>query len=245
VSQCYARAAAAPRGRLDTAKATARTSSAPLARSALAQAVRVAPVVTTSSTRTTRLGGRAAALTRGGEPSRSRRERPTWRAPWRRRRHRETGRPVRCPTATASRSAGSNPRQARRRGSAGTGTRAPSRSSSGASAAVRSAARPTVGSRRLNLIAATSSLATPSYGRAAQARSSDRIRRYRPAPSSISRRHVGHSSEAAGLPQAQQHGGARIAAKTVGIERFRRIATISRQRRMPPPTSRLIGAYRQ
>jgi hypothetical protein len=245
VDQCYARAGAAPRGSREAANAIAPTHTAPAASSSVAHAERVAPVVTTSSTRTTRAGGGWTTRTRGGEANRSLRERPTCRAPWRRRRQRATGIPARRPISLANRSAGSKPRQARRSGSAGTGTRVPSRSPRGASATVRLAMSAATGSRRLNLIAATSSLATPSYGRAAQARSSERRRRSRPRPSSSSAPHARQSEESVARLQAQQVGGTMRLAAAASVAPFRRIPTKRREAWDTPPLSRLIGAYRQ
>ena len=70
---------------------TATTRAAPAARRAWAQAVSVAPVVSTSSTRRTLRGAVPVAWMRGGWPSRSARRRPTCRRPPRRARQGSSG----------------------------------------------------------------------------------------------------------------------------------------------------------
>lgn len=108
----------------------------------------------------------------GGWPMRWARRLPTWRPPPRRMRHEEIGRSALAARASAISAAGSKPRMAERRGAVGAGTMVPLSMVLGASHWMRSAISSATGSRRRNLRAATSSLATSSCGAADQARSS-------------------------------------------------------------------------
>src|SRR3954453_8741858 len=144
-------------------------------RRAAAQAASVAPVVWTSSTRTSRRSGGSAA--RGTEPavvaSRARRPRPTCaRAARSRRRHARTGRPLRVAIAAARRAPWSRPRTRARSGSAGTGTRAASRGRTpgGAVATICEALVSAARSRRRCLSATTRPAAGPACAIGAHAR---------------------------------------------------------------------------
>jgi len=145
------------------------TRSHPASLRAEAQADRVAPVVCTSSTRSTRVGTGPTARTRGGSASLARRCLPTWRGPWARRRQATYGRQPSVARARAISSAGSNPRQRHRHGAAGTGTTVPPSSSAGQAARITSAATRARTSRRPNLRPWASSRATPSNREAATA----------------------------------------------------------------------------
>jgi hypothetical protein len=151
---------------LDAARVTATTCAAPPVRSASAQALRVAPVVMTSSTRTASSGTGDAADTRGGSASRSARRRPTCRRLSARTRQGTIGSPHRCASPAAIASAASNPRLRRRSGAAGTGTIVPTKSPTGARPAIRAAASSASPRREPNFNAATRWRAVPSYGTA-------------------------------------------------------------------------------
>ncbi len=193
------------------------TRNAPACRRAWAQDESVAPVVRTSSTRRTLRGTLARAWMRGGWPMRWARRLPTWRPPPRRARQVLNGSSVLSARAFAISAAGSKPRRAERRGAVGTGTIVPLSIAPGASHWMRSAMRSAIGSRRRNLRAATSSLATPSCGAADQARSSPAA----PTPtkgSAAASRRAQRLQRAASRrqlrPQAAQRGGMRPAART-------------------------------
>ncbi len=183
--------------------------SVPPERSARAQAPIVAPVVTTSSTRTAAEGGRRARCTRGGAPSRSDRGRPTCRLPCERRRQSPSGSPVSTLSAAAILSAASNPRHRRRAGAGGTGTIIPSSKPAGARSAITAAARLASGSRAPNLRATTRSRAIPSYGAADQVVSSPgtAVEHGASPPSPDSHRSQSCSRKPHSRPHSAQRGG--------------------------------------
>lgn len=190
---------------------------APAWRRARAQAANVAPVVRTSSIRRTLRGTSPLAWIRGGWPMRWARRLPTWRPPPFRARQGLTGNSALSARAVAISAAGSKPRIAERRGAVGTGTIVPLSTAPGANQWMRSAISSATGSRRRNLSAATSSLATPSCGAADQARS----RPAAPMPTkgsvAASRRAQRPQRTACGRqlrPQAAQSGGMRAVART-------------------------------
>lgn len=149
--------------------ATMRTD--PASRRAWAQDERVAPVVSTSSTRRALRGTSPRVPMTGGWPMRCARRFPTWRPPPLRTRQGRSGAPRRSASAAASSPAGSNPRRNDRSRAAGTGTTVPPSRSRGASQRMRSAISSATGSRRRNFSPLTRSRATPSCGAEDQARS--------------------------------------------------------------------------
>ena len=148
------------------------TGPAPAARSAAVQAASVAPVVTTSSTRTASDGAwlaGASAIDPAGPRIRALRPRPTCgcRSPLRTR-HGAYGRPVRRASARASAAAWSMPRRRRWAGCTGTGTIEPRRIPGGACAAIWAAMTSAMPTRPPNLSARTRAPAGLSYANGAQ-----------------------------------------------------------------------------
>ena len=208
----------------ERANVSATTRLAPPEWTARAHARRVAPVVTTSSTRITRGGGGCTRRTRGGSASRSARGRPTWRLPCVRLRQRLSGIPAWPARATAIASAGSKPRRRRRQGAGGTGTIVPSRSSAGARSAIAWAARSASDSRAPNLSAATSSRPAPSYGTADQTGPRPRTGARWEGKRSSRNSQASHSCRGVRQPPAQsaQRGGATRATRCESTLRWSR-----------------------
>jgi len=148
----------------------ATTRAAPAERSAPAQAERVAPVVSTSSSRTALRGALPRTRTAGGRAIRCARRLPSWRPPPRDRQSLSCML-ARSASASAISPVGSKPREIDRSGAAGTGTRSPLSRLCGASQWIRAPIRSATGRSRRNLRAATRSRATPSCGAEDQTRS--------------------------------------------------------------------------
>ena len=153
---------------------TATTDVAPARRSASAAAAIVAPVVATSSTRSTRSGTTPWRASNWGPARRATAGRPVCGGPGRRRSIGRALSPSSLATARARISAWSNPRACRRGVVVGAHVATPTSMSAPAattSRAMRAASQGTVARVRQYLTRATSSRATPSYANGASQRS--------------------------------------------------------------------------
>ena len=168
-------------------------------------------MVWTSSTSSATAGAGPVVHTRGGEARRAARVRPTWRGPSALDRQRSCGRRVSAASCEAISSAGSKPRRRSREVAGGTGTTVPPSTPPGAPSAMRRAISRATGSRLRNFSATTSSLATPSWGAAAQAASrpgGPAATGGRVACSERSQRRQSRTAPGQPAPQAAQRGGA-------------------------------------